>query len=109
MSKRYNVLVSPRAYTLLSENVSFLANINEKAARALVAEFSRIAKSLSENPERCPYIADDHLPHSKYRKLLFYKRYLALFQIIEDTVFIDFVIDCCQNYSWLIVEDQTSP
>ena len=40
--------------------------------------------------------------HQKYRKLLFEKHYLLVYQIINSTVYIDAVVDCHQDYSWLI-------
>ncbi len=30
------------------------------------------------------------------------KRYLALYQIIEDTVYVEYIFDCRQDYDWLI-------
>jgi hypothetical protein len=51
---------------------------------------------------RCPWLADPLIPSYKYRKLLFARRYLIVFQVIENIVSIDAVVDCRQNYGWLI-------
>jgi len=60
------------------------------------------AKSLQEFPERGSWLADPLLPANKYRKLLVDKKYLLIYQIRENTVYIDYIVDCRQNYLWLI-------
>lgn len=39
---------------------------------------------------------------SKYRFILFEKRYMIIFQIVDDIVYADYVVDCRQDYDWLI-------
>ena len=34
--------------------------------------------------------------------LLFEKRYMIIFQIIDEPVYADYVVDCRQDYRWLI-------
>ena len=34
--------------------------------------------------------------------LLFKKRYMIIFQIVDDIVYADCVVDCRQDYNWLI-------
>jgi hypothetical protein len=41
------------------------------------------------------------LPENKYRKLLVDRRYLLIYQIKDDTVRIDYMVDCRQDYVWL--------
>ena len=53
-------------------------------------------------PERCSWLIADYIPPNKYRKILFEKRYLLLFQIIDNTVYVDYVVDCRQDYGWLL-------
>jgi hypothetical protein len=42
------------------------------------------------------------LPEHKYRKLLFEKRYLLIYQIKGNTVYVDAMVDCRQDYGWLL-------
>ena len=47
-------------------------------------------------------LSDPYIPAGKYRKLLMGKRYLLIYQIKEDTVYVDYVVDCRQDYGWLL-------
>ena len=38
----------------------------------------------------------------KYRKLLFAEPYLMVYHVAERKVFVDFIVDCRQDYQWLI-------
>ena len=37
-----------------------------------------------------------------YRFILFEKRYMLIFQIVDHTVYADYVVDCRQDYGWLL-------
>ncbi len=100
--KVYRVSVSPKAHQMLIDHAAFLARINEAAALRLVEEFRKCAQSLSRSPERCSWLWEDMLPKHKYRKLIFAEKYLALFQVIDSEVLIEYVIDCRQDYAWLM-------
>lgn len=39
---------------------------------------------------------------NKYHKMFVEKRYLVLYQIQDDVVYVDYILDCRKNYSWLI-------
>ena len=53
-------------------------------------------------PERCAWLIADSIPRNKYRKILFESRYLLLFQIRDNMVYVDAVVDCRQDYGWLL-------
>jgi len=53
-------------------------------------------------PMRRPFFNADYIPQNTYHFILIGKRYLILFQIKDCTVFVDYVLDCRQDYSWLI-------
>jgi hypothetical protein len=42
------------------------------------------------------------ISEGKYRKLLLEKKYLLVYQIKENTVYVDAVLDTRQEYSWLL-------
>jgi hypothetical protein len=107
MDKQYKVEISPKASEMLVEHAVFLAEVSEKAAFRLIQEFHERADSLSVFPERCPWLWDDLLPKHKYRKLTIMDRYLALFQIVDNKVYIEYVVDCRQDYGWLISVNQS--
>jgi hypothetical protein len=53
-------------------------------------------------PERCPFLDEDFVPRGKYHKIFVEKRYLILYQIKDRTVYVDYIVDCRQDYCWLL-------
>jgi plasmid stabilization system protein ParE len=102
MNKKYRVEISIPTTEMLLSHAHFLAKVSEKAAARLVDSFYEKAKSLEHMPERCPYLVNPVVPDSKYRKLLFEKRYLLVFLIEGDSVYVDAVVDGRQDYGWLL-------
>jgi plasmid stabilization system protein ParE len=100
--KKYTVIVQDPATEMLLSHVQFLAQVSEDAADRLIAEFYGQAKSLEFMPERCSWLDGDMVPYQKYRKLLLGKRYLFIFVIEGDNVYIDAMVDCRQDYAWLL-------
>lgn len=100
--KQYNVIISDRAGEMLIQHARFLAQVSIKAADELRTNIIEAARSLHVLPERGPWLSDPALPANKYRKLLVDKRYLLIYQIKDDTVFLDYIIDCRQDYRWMI-------
>ena len=87
---------------MLVQHVCFLARVSITAAEKLREDVVALAKSLEDYPERGSWLADPLLPAHKYRKMLVDQRYLLIYQIKDDTVYIDYLVDCRQNYVWLI-------
>lgn len=99
---KYQVIVSAQAKQMLISCAAFLAQVSPDAAERLVVSFETAANSLEIMPQRCAWFTGEYIPKNKYRFLAFEKRYLLIFQIQDDIVYVDYVIDCRQNYSWLI-------
>ena len=100
--KLYQLAISPRATHQLRAHAAFTAQLDERLARSLIQDFQEAANSLTFMPFRAPFLDSDILPDRKYRKLLFGKWYLILYQVQDDTVYIEYVIDGRQDYEWLI-------
>ena len=100
--KVYNVIISDRASEMLVSHIRFLAQVSIKAANDLRIEIISSANSLQKIPERHSYIDDPELPQNKYRKTIVSKRYLLIYQIKDNNVYIDYILDCRQNYDWLL-------
>lgn len=98
----YHVVVSDRAAQLLVQHAAFLAKISPDAANHLVEAFTEAANSLAEMPRRGAWFTAPYIPRNVYRYLTMDKRYLVLYQVREDTVWIDYVLDCRQDYRWLL-------
>ena len=99
---QYKVIVSDRARQMLSGHVRFLAHKSPAAARKIKNELMEAMRSLHCMPERYPFIEADFIPPNKYHKMLVEKRYLILYQIRDLAVFVDYILDCRQDYKWLM-------
>ncbi len=100
-SKRYQVIFSDRAGEMLVQHIRFVAQASPQAVDKLRLDIIEAAKSLQEFPERGSWLADRALPANVYRKLPVDKCYLLIYKIKDDTVYLDYVVDCRQEYSWL--------
>ena len=99
---KYRVIVSEQAMRMLVSHAAFLAQVSPEAAERLTAEFEKTADSLKRMPQRCSWLTGEYIPRNAYRFILFEKRYMIIFQIVDDIVYADYVVDCRQDYSWLI-------
>ena len=100
--KKYKVIISERAMSMLTSHVRFLAQVSINAASKLKAELIKEMEALSYMPESYPYLYAEYIPVNKYRKKLVCKRYLLIYQIVDKKVYVDYVVDCRQDYGWLI-------
>jgi len=100
--RKYIVIISERASEMLVSHTRFLAQVGEQAAQNLIEKFKASAKSLEDLPERNPILDVPAMPINKYRKLLLGKQYLLIYQIKGDIVYVDYFIDCRQDYEWLL-------
>lgn len=98
----YQVIVSKRAAHQLASQAAFVARLDEKLALALIEEFNVAAKSLQKFPYRYPALRSAEFVTEKYRKMIFSKRYILIYQIKGDRVYIECVIDGRQDYQWLL-------
>lgn len=99
---KYRVIVSERATQMLVSHVAFLSQVSPEAAERMTVEFEKTANSLQLMSQRCPWLTGEYIPRNAYRFILFEKRYMIIFQIVDDIVYADYVVDCRQDYSWLI-------
>jgi len=102
VNKKYKVIIQTPASEMLVEHVRFLAQISETAAERLIDEFFTKAKTLENMPERCPWLFGYSIPEKKYRKLIFEENYMLVFQVINDIVYVDAMVDCRSEYNWLL-------
>ncbi len=99
---KYKVIISERAKQGLAEQVRFLALVNKVAAKKLKARLVAELRSLADMPQRYPFFNEQYIPANKYHKLYVDNWYLVLYQIRDDTVYVDWIVDCRQDYQWLI-------
>lgn len=100
--QQYKIIVSNRAKEEMGSHIAFLANINMNAAKKLKEELIKSIRSLTTMPTRYGFINDEYITPNKYHKMLVSSRYLLIYQIKDDTVYVEFIVDCRQNYQWLL-------
>lgn len=100
--RTYTVIVSDRAKRMLAAHIRFLAKVSKEAAIEKKAQLIREIRSLSKMPNRYPFFEAEHIPSNKYHKLFVANWYLLLYQIQDDTVYVDYILDCRKDYEWLL-------
>ena len=98
----YNVIISRRAADMLKEHVAFVADVNKSAAVNTKNKLIEAFKSLEQMPNRYPFFNEEYITRNKSRKMYVEKWYLVLYQIKDQAVYIDYVLDCRKNYDWLL-------
>lgn len=101
-SKNYKVIVSDRAKRMLGTHIRFIAQVNKEAAAAKKKEIMIAMCSLCQMPQRFPFFEGLYITPNKYHKMFIEKWYLVLYQIQDDIVYVDYILDCRKDYSWLI-------
>lgn len=99
---QYKVVVSDRARQMLAGHVRFFAQKSPTAARRTKNELMDAIRSLSTMPQRFPFLDAEFIPLNKYHKMFVEKWYLILYQIKDQTVYVDYIVDCRQDYGWLV-------
>ena len=99
---QYKVIVADRARQMLVGHVRFLAQKSPAAARKAKNDLMNAIRSLSIMPERFPFLTAEFIPPNKYHKMFVEKWYLILYQIKDQTVYVDYIVDCRQDYEWLL-------
>ena len=96
------VVVSDAALAMLDSHIEFLARVNTQAAASLMDEILGDIASLSQFPERFPIFESEFIASGRYRKMLSAKRYLVLYEVGGNDVCVDYIVDCRQDYEWLL-------
>ena len=99
---KYKVIISDRAKEMLGMHIHFLAQVNKPAAIKLKTRLVEEMRSLQDMPQRYPFFNENYIPANKYHKLYVENWYLVLYQIKDDTVYADWILDSRQDYQWLL-------
>ncbi len=99
---RYKVIVSERFRQMLAGHILFMTKKSPAAAPKAKNDLMDAIRSLKEMPERFPFLEAEFIPPNKYHKMFVEKYYLVLYQIKDQTVYVDYIVDCRQDYRWLI-------
>lgn len=100
--KKYTIIVSERAKQMLGTHIRFIARIDKKVAYDTKNRLISAMSSLERMPQRFGFLNEPYIPLNKYHKMFVPKWYLLLYQIRDDTVYIEYILDCRKEYNWLI-------
>lgn len=100
--KCYQVIVSDKAKRMLAAHIRFLAQVSPEAAAAKKREIMEALRSLEQMPQRFPFFNEPYIVPNKYHKMFIKKWYLVLYQIQDNMVYVDYILDCRSDYSWLL-------
>lgn len=98
----YKVIVSEQAMRQLGSCVLFIAQEDAEAAVHIKERLVAGIRSLAEMPARFPFFNVPYIPANKYHKMFVENWYLILYQIRDSVVYVDYVLDCRQDYRWLV-------
>lgn len=102
MENRYHVIISSRAAQMLVSYAMHISQYDRDAADRFIEGFEKASQSLEEFPRRCQWVEGDYIPAKTYRYRIFHKHYMLIFKIEDDNVYVEYVINCRQDYQWLI-------
>lgn len=101
-SKKYTVVISDRAKRMLGAYILFHAHASKDAARKQKQEIMTALRSLAQMPQRFSFLEKAYITPNQYRRMFIERRYLVLYQIQENTVYAEHIVDRRQDYSWLL-------
>lgn len=101
-NQKYRVIVSDRAKRMLGEHIRFMAQVSKEAAKAKKIELMAAMRSLTHMPQRFPFFEDECVSANKYHRMFVANWYLVLYQIQDDTVYVERILDCRKDHTWLL-------
>lgn len=99
---KYTVVISDRAKKQIAEHISFVSNVSKPSAKRLKRSIIQTLSSLSDMPRRYAYLNGEFIEKNHYRKMPLEGRYIAVYHIDDNFVYVDYVLDCRQDYGWLL-------
>lgn len=101
-NNEYKIVISEKAKQMLGMHFKFMSSVSKELAEAKKNELIVVISSLKNMAGRFPFFDAEFIPKNKYHKMFIEKYYLVLYQIKDDIVHIDYILDCRKDYSWLI-------
>ena len=95
--REYTVVVDPAVNDRMYDHFEFLAKVSESAAERLLDNLVEDMYSLKHLPYRNPVFNRPFLKIGKYRYMVSCEKYLIVYQIVDDIVFVDDILDSRQT------------
>lgn len=100
--EQYKIIISDKAKNAMGKLVGYIAVDSPNTAERVKRELLKGIRSLSVFPQRNPFLEGDFIPYNKYHKLVIMKSFLIIYQIQDDKVYVDYIVNCRQAYQWLL-------
>ena len=100
----FSVEVTETAWDMLVSHARYLAGVSVSAASNLIDAFVKATDSLKIMPERNPWLENEGFPFRKYRKMIFGRNFIALYETRGETVYVAAVVDGRQDYGWMLAK-----
>ena len=102
MMENYNIIITSKAQSDLSECISFALNASKEAAIKLANNIYESIESLSVFPERNPIFNMPKPFPFTIRKNIVDKRYIVLYAIENNQVVVYRIIDSRRQFNYLV-------
>ena len=103
----YHVIVAQAVNDRMAGHFEFLARVSENAATRLLENLLKDIHSLETMPYRNPIYERPYLPQGKYRYMISCNRYLIVYRINDEYVFVDDIQDSRQDDDKSLLNDIT--
>lgn len=100
--KQFEIIIASKAQTDIAECVSFVLNVSKEAAINLMNNIYDSIETLKTFPERNPTFEMPKPFPFIIRKQIVDKRYVILYSIEGDNVFVYRIIDSRRNFDYLV-------
>ncbi|MCL1883144.1 MAG: type II toxin-antitoxin system RelE/ParE family toxin [Defluviitaleaceae bacterium] len=95
--KEYTVIVDPAVNDRMYDHFEFLARVSESSAEKLLDNLVADMYSLERMPYRNPVFNRPYIKSGKYRYMVSCERYLIVYQIMDNVVYVDDIMDSRQS------------
>ena len=99
---KYKIIISDKASDMLQKHIAFIGNVSKTSAKKEKDNIVSAIKKLKEDAQIYPFFENEFSPRNKYHKYVVSKRYIILYQIKDNVVYVDYILDTRQDYSWLL-------
>ena len=93
----YAIAVREECLVSFENHLEALANVNISDTENLYISFWDVVVHLAAYPDRNPLIRISSAPEAEYRRALFGQHHAILYEVADEKVFIDAVVDLRQN------------
>lgn len=101
-AKEYSIIISDNAKYSFVNHILFIKEFDMVLAKKVSTSIYSAIETLKYFPYRHPFFNEKYVTNNKYHKMFVEKYYLIIYQIKDDTVYVEMILDCRSDYTWLI-------